>query len=79
MKPSTLLAFTGLAAANPVARQLGSSTRDDLEKGTSDDCPGVIFIFARASGETGNIVSLSLTSRLAPRFSKSTPQLEPVY
>lgn len=55
MKVSTLFAFTGLAAANPVVRQL-SSTKNDLESGSSSDCPKVIFIFARASTESGNMV-----------------------
>lgn len=56
MKVSTVLAFAGFAAANPVARQL-SNTRNDVERGSSSDCPEVIFIFARASGERGNMVS----------------------
>lgn len=55
MKVSTILAFVGFAAANPVARQL-SNTRNDVERGSSSDCPDVIFIFARASGERGNMV-----------------------
>lgn len=37
------------------ARQL-SSTRNDLERGSSSACPKAIFIFARASGEIGNMV-----------------------
>lgn len=61
MKFSTLLAFAGLAAANPVARQLSSNTKNDLERGSSSNCPKVIFIFARASSERGNMVSLPLT------------------
>lgn len=56
MKLSTILALAGFAAANPVARQL-SNTKDDLERGSSSNCPAVIFIFARASGEGGNMVS----------------------
>lgn len=36
------------------ARQLSSST--DLESGSSSNCPSVILIFARASGESGNMV-----------------------
>ncbi|KAK4098034.1 carbohydrate esterase family 5 protein [Parathielavia hyrcaniae] len=35
------------------ARQ--SSTRNDLESGSSSNCPRVIFIFARASTEPGNM------------------------
>ena len=40
------------------ARQ--SSTRNELETGNSAACPRAIFIFARASGEPGNMVSLNL-------------------
>ncbi|KAH6970640.1 cutinase-domain-containing protein [Ilyonectria sp. MPI-CAGE-AT-0026] len=46
---------------NPVieARQFGgSSTRNDLSDGDSASCPGVIFIFARGSTETGNLGTL---------------------
>ncbi|KAK4034186.1 carbohydrate esterase [Parachaetomium inaequale] len=63
MKFVSLLAAAGLAAALPAAepeidaRQFGSSTRTDLEKGSSANCPKVIFIFARASTETGNMGS----------------------
>ncbi|KAI8801447.1 carbohydrate esterase family 5 protein [Cladochytrium replicatum] len=35
-------------------RQL-STTRNELETGSTSLCPGVIFIFARASGEVGNM------------------------
>jgi cutinase len=35
------------------ARQ--SSSRSDLESGSSSNCPSVILIFARASGESGNM------------------------
>lgn len=44
------------------ARQFGS-TRNDLEDGDAGSCPGSILIFARATGEAGNIVSLLLGSR----------------
>lgn len=69
MKFLTLLSAAGLVAALPAAppaaeldntaqieaRQL-SSTRNDLENGNSANCPSVILIFARASGEPGNMV-----------------------
>jgi hypothetical protein len=68
MKFLSLLAAAGLVAALPTvpveetashleARQ--STTRNDLENGSSNNCPGVIFIFARASTEPGNMVCLS--------------------
>lgn len=49
------------------ARQ--SSTRNDLENGDASNCPSVIFIFARATGEAGNMVRicpLSCRARLIP-------------
>lgn len=66
---STLILAAGLATALPAAapspaddgvaaleaRQSGS-TRNDLESGSSANCPRAIFIFARATGEIGNIV-----------------------
>lgn len=41
-----------------VTRQSVSTTRRELESGASLDCPKVIFIFARASTEIGNMVSI---------------------
>lgn len=70
MKLSTILAFAGFAAANPVARQL-SNTKNDLERGSSSNCPEVIFIFARASGEGGNMVSTPV--HFSEPFSPSSP------
>jgi cutinase len=72
MKFLTLLSAAGLVAALPApppaaeldntaqieARQL-SSTRNDLENGNAANCPSVILIFARASGEPGNMVCRS--------------------
>jgi cutinase len=68
MKFLTLLSAAGLVAGLPApppaaeldntaqieARQL-SSTRNDLENGNAANCPSVILIFARASGEPGNM------------------------
>lgn len=34
----------------------GGLTRDELQDGSSSACPRVIFIFARASTELGNMV-----------------------
>jgi cutinase len=46
--------------ADVMARQwggsIGSSTKNDLQNGNSGSCPSVIFIFARASTERGNMV-----------------------
>jgi cutinase len=70
MKFFALSVMTALAAASPVsstaqfsenevqARQFGfgTSTRNELENGRAGACPKVIFIFARASTETGNMV-----------------------
>jgi hypothetical protein len=69
MKFFTLPVLTSLAAASPIAtstlegsqletRQFLSSTRNELETGRAGACPKAIFIFARASTETGNMVRL---------------------
>ncbi len=65
MKFLNILAAASLAAGLPTtpvedsvaieARQL-SSTRNDLETGSSSNCPRVILIFARGSTESGNMV-----------------------
>ncbi|EUC29245.1 carbohydrate esterase family 5 protein [Bipolaris zeicola 26-R-13] len=66
MKFLTLSMMTALAVASPIttrsetaleARQLGSSTSNDLQQGQAGACPKAIFIFARASGESGNMGS----------------------
>lgn len=73
MKYLILSIITALAAASPVtmpvseaaiqSRQLsGSSTSNDLENGRAGACPKVIFIFARASTEPGNMVRLCCES-----------------
>lgn len=51
-----------------LAARQSTSTRTELESGSSSSCPGVIFIFARASTETGNMVSL-LSDTLQQRYS----------
>jgi cutinase len=56
--------FATLAVATPIvvpsndltARQLGMMTSNDVKSGSSSSCPKAIFIFARASGEQGNMV-----------------------
>lgn len=59
---TTFLAATAsaLPTSNPAqeleARQLGRTTRDDLINGNSASCADVIFIYARGSTETGNLV-----------------------
>ena len=69
MKLPALYMLISLAAASPIAlaapyanafdvRQVGSATRNELEQGSSSNCPKVIFIFARASTEMGNMVRL---------------------
>jgi len=69
MKFLHILAAAGIASALPApapvdvevadieARPL-STTRNELESGSSSNCPRVIFIFARASTEPGNMVRL---------------------
>lgn len=67
MKFLHLLAYLTLAAAAPVQHATGdvvslaerqvSTTRNELESGSPSACPRVIFIFARASTEIGNMVS----------------------
>lgn len=70
MKRSAIIALlAALAAASPVAvsvteteaialeaHQSSSSTRNELESGSSSACPRAILIFARASTEAGNIM-----------------------
>lgn len=69
MKFFHLLPYLALASAVPIQhategvaslaeRQL-SITRNELESGSSSACPRVIFIFARASTEIGNMVSVA--------------------
>lgn len=57
--------ITGEKPSELEARQL-SSTRNDLTSGNSAACPSVIFIFARASGEIGNMVCFAFS--LEPRL-----------
>ena len=38
------------------ARQFGSSTANDLENGRAGSCPRVVFVYARGSTESGNLV-----------------------
>jgi cutinase len=74
MKFLALSMLTSLAAASPMTlaapeadtlevRQFGSSTRNELEQGSSSNCPKAIFIFARASTEIGNMVRCSFFHR----------------
>lgn len=67
MKLLALSMLAALATTSPIAiaapepntleaRQLRSSTRNDLEQGSNTACPKTIFIFARASTEGGNMV-----------------------
>ncbi|KAF3037613.1 hypothetical protein E8E12_002813 [Didymella heteroderae] len=68
MKFLTLSMLASLATASPITlaapaadtlevRQFGTSTRNELEQGRAGSCPKAIFIFARASTETGNMGS----------------------
>ncbi|EXL90627.1 cutinase-domain-containing protein [Fusarium oxysporum II5] len=77
---STLLAATvsalpaGQDAAALEARQLGGSiTRNDLANGNSGSCPGVIFIYARGSTESGNLGTLGprVASKLEAKYGKN--------
>ncbi|KAH7469589.1 Cutinase 3 [Fusarium oxysporum f. sp. matthiolae] len=77
---STLLAATASAlpagqdAAALEARQLGGSiTRNDLANGNSGSCPGVIFIYARGSTESGNLGTLGprVASKLEAKYGKN--------
>lgn len=71
MKFLPILYAAGLAVAAPApptddvaleSRQWGynsySGTVNDLQNGRSSNCPKVIFICARGSGESGNMVGL---------------------
>jgi len=74
---SAVSLFAGLAAALPAmelapgdaleARQLGN-TRNDLQNGGT--CPPVIFIFARGSTESGNLVRLHAMIPSSPRLTR---------
>ncbi|KAK3905157.1 cutinase [Staphylotrichum tortipilum] len=84
MKFLTLLTTATLAAALPstpapaedapalLAARQTSSTRNDLEAGSASNCPRVIFIFARASTEVGNMGS-SAGPNVASGLSTSYP------
>jgi hypothetical protein len=71
-----LLVLLAAANAAPIdqsvelmERQLGgASTRNDLVDGDAAACPGSIFIFARASGEDGNIVRSHETVMTMPHI-----------
>lgn len=62
MMLASLAALGGVALALPAPAQikavdmLGAMTRDDLVN-ADGDCPASIFIFARGSTESGNLVS----------------------
>ncbi|KAF5022712.1 hypothetical protein F66182_5260 [Fusarium sp. NRRL 66182] len=54
-------------------RQFGGSTRNDLSNGNSGSCPGVIFVYARGSTETGNLGTLgpSIASKLEAKYGRN--------
>lgn len=95
MKFLALSMLASLAAASPIThaapetdtleiRQFGlggSSTKNELEQGNSSSCPKAIFIFARASTETGNMVchhywhyAISVLSNIYNRAHPPAPQ-----
>lgn len=60
---NALTLAAGLVSAAPAAEPAfgtlearQSLTRNELVNGNSGNCPSVIFIYARASGESGNMV-----------------------
>ncbi|KAF2011084.1 carbohydrate esterase family 5 protein [Aaosphaeria arxii CBS 175.79] len=59
MKFLSVLSLASLAIAIPVdvvsPRQSSSTTRTELESGSSSACPKAIFIYARGSTEAGNM------------------------
>ncbi|KAF4982481.1 hypothetical protein FZEAL_1906 [Fusarium zealandicum] len=76
----SLLAATASAFPTPPpntdisVRQFGGgTTRNDLSNGNSASCPGVIFIYARGSTETGNLGTLgpSVASKLEAAYGKN--------
>jgi cutinase len=50
-----LLATGVLAAPTELASRQSRSTRTDLEDGDAADCPSAILVFARGTGEAGNL------------------------
>lgn len=72
---STLALAASLVSAAPLegapeARDLEarqSSRRNDLENGSSSNCPEVILIFARGSTESGNMVRTLFRDPTTPR------------
>lgn len=65
---SSIALLAGLASAAPGPvdlapvdlddRQLVTSTRNELERGSSSNCPEGILVFARGSTEIGNMVHI---------------------